>query len=116
MKFIEAQISIINRDCRLEGQLYFKGHLIVEGTVDGSIYGESIFTERDSHTTAKVHAKSFTIAGFFEGEIEVDMLTLLKTANVEGHIRCHRLVIDEGGILNGSVEFISPNHQPQNPA
>jgi cytoskeletal protein CcmA (bactofilin family) len=56
------------------------------------------------------------IAGFLKGEIEAGMLTLLKTANVEGHIRCQRLVIDEGGILNGSVKFISPDDSLQHPA
>jgi cytoskeletal protein CcmA (bactofilin family) len=115
MKFQEDQISILNRDSRLEGQLHFKGHLIVEGTIEGSINGESIFTEQNSQITAKIHAKSLTIGGFFEGEIEADMLRLLKTANVAGHIRCQKLVIDEGGILNGSVKFIFTDHMSQNP-
>lgn len=112
----DDRISIINRDCRIEGQLHFKGHLIVEGTVEGSLEGESIFIERGSVITAKLHALSVTIAGLFKGEIEADLLTLLKTANVDGHIRCHRLVMDEGGILNGSVKFISPDPPSQNPA
>lgn len=109
------RISIINRDCRIEGQLHFKGHLIVEGAVEGSLEGESIFIEKGGIITAKLHAISVTIAGLFKGEIETDILTLLKTANVDGHIRCHRLVMDEGGILNGSVKFISSNAPSQNP-
>ena len=115
MKRQEDQISIINRDSRLEGQLHFKGHLIVEGTIDGSIDGESIFTEKNSRITAKLHADSLTIAGFFSGEIEAGTLKLLKTANVQGDIRCRRLVIDEGGLLNGSVKFISADASPESP-
>ena len=115
MKVKEDQISIINKGCKIEGQLYFNGHLIVEGIIQGTLNGESIFTEKDSHITATVHAKFLTVAGFFEGEIEADMLTLLKTANVEGHIRCHKLVVDEGGILNGSIKFISTENPIPNP-
>jgi cytoskeletal protein CcmA (bactofilin family) len=115
VKVKEAPISIINRESRMEGLLQSKGHLIVEGMIEGSIHGESIFTEKNSRITAKIYAKVLSIAGFFKGEIEAGTLTLLKTANVEGHIRCHRLVVDEGGILNGSVKFISPDDLPQCP-
>jgi cytoskeletal protein CcmA (bactofilin family) len=115
VKVKEDQISIINRESRMEGLLQSKGHLIVEGMIEGSIHGESIFTEKNSRITAKIYAKVLSIAGFFKGEIEAGTLTLLKTANVEGHIRCHRLVVDEGGILNGSVKFISADTSPESP-
>ena len=115
MKFKEDQISIINRHCKMEGHLDFKGHLIVEGTIDGVIHAESIFTEKDSHITATVHATSLSIAGFFEGEIESDMLTLLKTSHVKGDIRCYTLIVDEGATLNGNVKFISQHPSQENP-
>ena len=107
MKTKEDTISIINRNCKIEGVLQFKGHLIIEGTIEGTLFADTVFTEKGSHVTAKVNAASLAIAGFFEGDIEVtDTLTLLNSANVRGQIRCHKLVIDEGGLLNGSVKFI----------
>ncbi len=115
MKLKEDQISIINKTSRMEGLLHSKGHLIVEGIIEGSIHGESIFTEKCSHINAKIYANVLSIAGFFKGEIEAGTLKLLNTANVEGNIRCHRIVVDEGGVLNGSVKFISPDDLPQCP-
>jgi cytoskeletal protein CcmA (bactofilin family) len=103
----EDQGSIINRNSSVDGQLDSKGHLIVEGTINGTINAESIFTERESRLTAKVSAISISIAGFFEGEIEAHTLTLLNTSNVKGDIRCHKLVVDEGAVLNGNVKFMS---------
>jgi cytoskeletal protein CcmA (bactofilin family) len=113
MKPEEDQISIINKTSRMEGILHSKGHLIVEGIIEGSIHGESIFTEKNSHITAKVYADFLSIAGFFKGDIEAGTLKLLKTANVEGNIRCHRIIVDEGGILNGCVKFVSLDDLPQ---
>jgi len=101
-------ISIINSTSKIEGILYFKGHLIIEGAIEGTILAETVFTEAESRVNANIKADSLTIAGFFEGDIEVtDTLTLLKTADVKSQIRCCKLIIDEGGYLNGSVKFIS---------
>ena len=112
-------ISIVNRDCKIEGILHFRGHLIVEGIIEGTLLAETVFTEKDSNVTAKISATSLTIAGYFEGDIEVTgTLTLMKSANVRGNIRCRNLVIDEGGIINGSVKFISaetPQSAPIDP-
>lgn len=108
MKASNNNISIVNRDCKIEGILHFRGHLIVEGIIEGTLLAESVFTEKNSNVKAQINATSLTIAGHFEGDIEVTgTLTLLETADVRGNIRCHNLVIDEGGIINGSVKFIS---------
>lgn len=110
-------ISIINNTSKIEGILYFKGHLIIEGTIKGTILAETVFTEIDSRVNANIKAHSLTIAGFFEGDIEViDTLTLLKTADVKGQIRCCKLIIDEGGYLNGSVKFISQENLNNSPS
>jgi len=108
VKARDNNISIVNRDCKIEGNLHFRGHLIVEGIVEGTLLAETVFTEKNSNVIAQISAISLTIAGYLEGDIEVTgTLTLLKTADVRGHIKCHNLVIDEGGIINGSVKFIS---------
>jgi cytoskeletal protein CcmA (bactofilin family) len=108
VKTRDNNISIVNRDCKIEGILHFRGHLIVEGIIEGTLFAETVFTEKNSKVKAQIHAASLTIAGYSEGEIEVTgTLTLLKSADVRGHIRCRNLVIDEGGIINGSVKFIS---------
>lgn len=113
MKIKEDKISIINRSSKVEGYLKVKGHLIVEGAIDGSVDAESMYTEKESHLTAKVHADFLNIAGFFEGEIEAGTLTLLKTADVKGNIQCQKLIVDEGAVLNGSVKFIADDRSQQ---
>lgn len=117
MRNRKDNISIINSKSKIEGILNFKGHLIIEGTIEGTILAETVFTEIDSRVVANVKAISLTIAGFFEGDIEVtDTLTLLKTADVKSQIRCCKLIIDEGGHLNGNVKFISSESLNNSPA
>jgi len=100
----DRDISIINRGCRLNGIMDFKGYLIVAGTVEGVLNVESVITEEGSFIKADVTSEKLTIAGRFEGNIVVTgTLTLLGTANVQGTIQCGNLIVEEGGILNGKI-------------
>lgn len=117
MKNTKDNISIINNTSKIEGVLYSKGHLIIEGTVEGTILAETVFTETESRVNANIKATSLTIAGFFEGDIEVtDTLKLMKTADVKSQIKCGKLIVDEGGYLNGSVTFISSKSSNNGPS
>ncbi|TFG93363.1 MAG: polymer-forming cytoskeletal protein [Syntrophobacterales bacterium] len=100
----EKDVSIINKGCRLNGTLDFKGYLIVAGTVEGVLNAESVITEEGSTIKADVTSQNLTIAGAFEGNIMVTgMLTLLGTSNVQASIQCGKLVVAEGGLLNGRI-------------
>ncbi len=100
----EKDVSIINKGCKLNGTLDFKGYLIVAGMVEGVLNAESVVTEEGSTIKADVTSENLTIAGTFEGNISVTgILTLLGTSNVRASIQCGNLVVEEGGILNGRI-------------
>ena len=100
----QKNISIINKGCRLEGNLDFKGYLIIAGSVQGALQAETVITEEDSFVAAKITADYATIAGFFEGEITTTgTLTLLKTSRVDASIECGTLIIEEGCTFNGRI-------------
>jgi len=50
----EKDVSIINKGCRLNGTLDFKGYLIVAGTVEGMLTAETVITEEGSIIKADV--------------------------------------------------------------
>jgi len=104
VKTNQKNFSIINKDCKLEGNLDFKGYLIVAGSINGTVHAETIIAEEDSHIKAKIKAAFLTIAGFFEGEINVSgTLTLLKTSKVNACIQCGKLIIEDGCTFNGNI-------------
>lgn len=109
----ESHISFIHRGCRIEGHLFFEGHLIIEGTIDGILDAESVFIEKGGCFSGKIQAKLLSVAGYFEGEMEVtDTLTLKGSADVEARILCRKLVVEEGGLLNGNLKFLQPGVKP----
>jgi cytoskeletal protein CcmA (bactofilin family) len=103
-------ISIINKNCHLEGAFDFKGNLIVAGTLTGRLNADTVITEEGSVLRADITATRVTIAGEFQGEINTrETLTLLKTANVRACIQCRKLVIEEGSTINGKICALPPH-------
>lgn len=105
-KSADNNVTIINSGCSINGAIQIKGHLIIEGTLEGTIQGDSVLIEKDSRVTATIQVSSLSVAGIFKGEIDVTgKLTLLSTADVEATIRCRQLVVEAGARLNGKVTF-----------
>ncbi|MFB3926073.1 MAG: polymer-forming cytoskeletal protein [Syntrophales bacterium] len=107
MKVGRDNVSIVNKDCYLQGNLEFSGYLIIAGNINGILNAETVVTREGSHIVGEVKIKSFTVAGSFEGELTAENLTLLKTADVRGKIRCGNLVVEEGGLLNGDIKWLN---------
>lgn len=106
----EDQFSIINKGCEIQGTLTIGGNLVIKGTFEGTIRGDTVQAESGSLIKASLKLKTLSLAGTFEGEIEVeDTLTLLKTAQVKGRILCGRLIVEAGARLNGEIEVATPD-------
>lgn len=72
----------------------FKGHVKLEGRL---VLGTGARLE------ATVEAATAEIAGDFEGELHVGQLVLRNTARVQGSVESKVLSIQEGAVINGSV-------------
>ena len=105
MKVKRDNVSIIQKDCLVEGKLNFSGYLIVAGDIQGILQAETVVTREGSRITGELKIRSLTIAGIVEGDIVADRLMLLKTADVKGKIRCSSLIVEEGALLNGNVKW-----------
>ncbi len=100
-------ISVIGKNSHLEGKHHFKGHLIVQGSIEGTLEAERMTTEKGSQVSAKVKAEYLTVGGSFVGDMEVTgLLRITPTADVKGQILYRRLVVDEGGVINGQVALL----------
>lgn len=109
MQTSNKNISIISKDCSLNGNLNFKGNLILAGSIKGTLHAERAATEKDSYINGKAMVNTFIIGGFFEGEITAtESLTLLPTAIVNGLVKYRTITIEKGCTINGTLKPLSP--------
>lgn len=99
-----VNLSIIDRELKIDGSIVGRGKLIIKGSIRGAIEAETVIIaeEGDVHSDARV--TSMTIGGRFEGDIYASKeLIILSTGSCSGKVECKDLIVENGGILNAEV-------------
>jgi cytoskeletal protein CcmA (bactofilin family) len=98
-------LSIIDKDCLVEGTLDIKGKLVIAGSLKGNLIGNTVVTVKGSHVHAPAKVREMIIGGEFEGDITVyESLRILSTGAFSGKIVCKSITLETGGKLNGRVK------------
>lgn len=102
--------SIIDGEAVFEGTLTCKGEMLVNGTIKGTLNGETITIGQTGMVYADTMAQTVTIGGKFQGRLDVsNRLIIRSTGSCEGEIKCRDLVVEPGGILNGKITRLPPS-------
>lgn len=105
-------LSIIDKDCLVEGTFNVQGRLMVAGSLKGAIVGNTVVTVKGSHVNAPAKVRELIIGGEFEGDITVyENLRILSTGVFSGKIVCKSLILEAGGKLEGKVKPLDPTEE-----
>lgn len=98
-------LSIIDKELKIEGSISSRGKLIIKGQVTGIIDGDVvIIAEGGKVNSSSTKVSSMTIGGSFQGEVAASKeLIILATGTCEGKVECKDLIVENGGILNAEV-------------
>lgn len=107
-------LSIIDKELKIEGSISSSGKLIIKGQVNGTVEGDVVIIAEDgqvSSTSTKV--SSLTIGGNFQGEVIASKeLIILSTGTCAGKVECKDLIVENGGILNAEVSCKTSSKVP----
>jgi cytoskeletal protein CcmA (bactofilin family) len=103
----EAVISIIGPGMKVIGDCVTDGTIRVEGTVEGSIRaGKAVVVGKQGVVTGDVVTQDAVISGRVNGTLVAESrLELQASCRIEGEVRTRRMQLEEGAILNGSVQM-----------
>jgi cytoskeletal protein CcmA (bactofilin family) len=114
----ENVISIIGPGMKVVGDCEVEGALRVEGSVQGNIKaGKAVVVGRDGVVKGDISTQDAVIAGTIHGTLRAESrLELQATSRIEGEIIAARLQLEEGAILNGTVQMGSLSRPPSDPS
>jgi cytoskeletal protein CcmA (bactofilin family) len=103
VKDSDAEVTVVGRGARLEGNVMSAGSLRVDGQVKGKISadGDVVLTGQ-SQVEADIQATNVVVAGRFKGTIVARNKAEVATGGrVEGNITSKALVVSEGASFSG---------------
>ncbi len=109
MKKNSKNLSIIDKDLKIQGTISFKGSLVIRGHVKGSIVGEKVIIAKKGELEGDTELISITIGGKFKGKVKTREIVLLSTGSCSGTIFCKKLSVESGAMLNAKVTYINAN-------
>jgi cytoskeletal protein CcmA (bactofilin family) len=103
----ESVISIIGPGMTVVGDCQTDGTIRIEGTVSGSIQaGKAVVVGREATVEGDITTQDAVIAGAVHGTlVAASRLELQATSRIEGDVRARRMHLEEGAILNGTVQM-----------
>lgn len=113
----EPICTLLGEGTRWQGEIHAGANgLRVEGTVEGTIISEGqVVVAPTGLVKGTIHSKHLTVTGRVEGIIKVSgCLEILGTGWVEGEVELGSLVVDEGGMIQGSCQ-LPPRPKQQEP-
>lgn len=104
----EAKINaFLGKDTNFNGTLIFDGLVRIDGSLEGNIKTDDILVLSETcKVKADIDVGVAKISGTFIGNITAkEKVELFKPANVTGIIKAPTLYVEEGVVLNGTVEM-----------
>jgi cytoskeletal protein CcmA (bactofilin family) len=100
--------TVLAPGTEFDGLLSFRGAARVDGKLSGEVVAEGcLVIGEGGRVRARVEVDELIVGGELEGEIHArERVELLSTARVVGTLRCPRLSVAEGGILEGRCKTV----------
>lgn len=103
----EQVISIIGPGMRIVGDCDTDGAVRVEGTIQGNIRaGKAVVVGKDGVVQGDIYTQDAVVAGAVKGILRAESrLEVQATSRIEGEILAGRMQLEEGALLNGTVQM-----------
>lgn len=99
--------TVIGRATLLQGTLTSHGSVRIDGRLEGEIVAEGdVFIGQEARVVARARARNVVVAGHLNGDVEASgRLEIASTGVLVGNVKISQLVVEEGGVLEGSSSF-----------
>lgn len=107
-EFPARSVSYVGPALHFEGRIKAEEGLVIEGEVEGTVESgdKSLTVGKQGRVHGDLHGTVIEIRGKVDGEVYGrELVRLFPTAVIEGTIHCSNIVMEEGAVLNGTVDM-----------
>ncbi len=103
----DSVISIIGPGMKVVGDCTSDGTIRVEGSVQGSVRAaKAVVVGKNGFVEGDIVTQDCVVSGRVRGSLTAESrLELQSTSQIEGQVVARRMQLEEGGVLNGTVQM-----------
>lgn len=103
----ESVISIIGPGMTIVGDCETEGTVRIEGLVKGTVKaGKAVVIGKQGRVVGDVITQDAVVSGHVTGTLVAESrLELQATCQIDGEVRTRRMQLEEGAVLNGTVQM-----------
>ena len=102
----DEHFSVVSAECYFQGTLNVQGSLRVDGHLEGSVdNARQVIIGEGGKITGDVTGHNVVCGGDIIGNVCADMLEILSKASIKGDIRAHKMIVEEGGRIEGMCKI-----------
>ncbi len=107
----DARLSVLAAGIRVIGQIETEGVVKIEGEVEGSVRAEGqVLVAKGGVVKGDIYTRQAVVAGEVHGGILAEERVELQASSViDGDITAPRIVVEEGGQVNGHLKMAAPD-------
>ena len=103
-----TSVATIGKSIIFKGELTGNEDLQIDGRVEGNVAlpGNELTVGASAEVTAEIQAKAVQVIGTVTGDIiATERVEVHSTGHVKGDIKAPRLLVQEGAVVNGSIQM-----------
>jgi cytoskeletal protein CcmA (bactofilin family) len=111
-----GNMANIGKSITLKGDLSGNEDLVIEGHIEGRVDlpSNQLTIGSNGSCSAEVHAKTVVVIGKVNGNvIATERIEIQATGLVNGDVSAPKLIVQEGAVVNGSIEMGNKAKQSQ---
>ena len=94
--------SVVSAECYFQGTLNVQGSLRLDGTLEGAVdNARHVIVGDGGKIVGDVTGEIVVCGGIIEGNVCANMLEVLGKASIVGDIRAKKMIVEEGGRIDG---------------
>jgi cytoskeletal protein CcmA (bactofilin family) len=107
----DSSLSIVAPDLTVTGELKTEGVVKIDGVVEGNVHADrQVLVSKGGRVNGDVITKEAIVGGTVAGSIQAsERVEVQTTATVHGDIATPRILVHEGGEVNGNVRMGNPS-------
>ncbi len=98
--------TIIARDLKIEGEINSAGLIEIEGSIKGTLVGNSVILREEGRIEGTIIAESLSLRGTFEGKIQARSINISSKAKLRGEVEYESLCVEDGASIDGQFKRI----------